>query len=41
MNKRNGGGALILAGILVAIAALALPGIAARGKEEDRKNQPG
>ena len=36
MNKRSGRGALILAGVLAAIAALSLPGLAARGEEEEK-----
>ena len=37
MDKRNGRGALILAGILAAVAALSLPGLAARGEEEKKE----
>jgi hypothetical protein len=38
MDKRNRRGALILAGILAAVAALSLPGIVAR--DEEQRNKP-
>ena len=37
MDKRSGRGALILAGILAGVAALSLPGLAARGERGEKK----